>query len=89
LFPEKSGQRQKHPVWLNSRPFFSGRDEFYSRSRERVANVLFRIRMEILLHWRASRPALGEPRQTQDADLTLITGFGNEELFVDQLLATF
>ena len=31
----------------------------------------------------------GEPRQTQDADLTLITGFGTEELFVDQLLTTF
>ena len=31
----------------------------------------------------------GEPSQTQAADLTLITGFGNEELFVDQLLSTF
>jgi hypothetical protein len=31
----------------------------------------------------------GEPRMTGDADLTLITGFGNEEPFVDKLLAAF
>lgn len=31
----------------------------------------------------------GEPRLTQDADLTLITGFGGEEPFVDGLLAAF
>jgi len=31
----------------------------------------------------------GEPRQTQDADLTLITGFGNEEVWVDSLLKRF
>lgn len=28
----------------------------------------------------------GEPRLTQDVDLTLLTGFGNEERFVDALL---
>lgn len=28
----------------------------------------------------------GEPRLTQDADLTLLTGFGNEESFIDPLL---
>ncbi len=28
----------------------------------------------------------GEPRLTQDADLTLLTGFGNEEKFTDTLL---
>lgn len=28
----------------------------------------------------------GEPRQTDDADLTLLTGFGHEEAFVDPLL---
>ncbi len=31
----------------------------------------------------------GEPRNTQDADLTLITGFGSEEAFVDALLSRF
>ena len=31
----------------------------------------------------------GEPRMTQDADLTLLTGFGNEEGFVDTLLGSF
>jgi len=31
----------------------------------------------------------GEPRLTQDADLTVITGFGNEAPFVDTLLARF
>jgi hypothetical protein len=31
----------------------------------------------------------GEPRLTQDADLTLLTGFGNEESFADLLLANF
>jgi hypothetical protein len=36
----------------------------------------------VLVRW-------GEPRQTQDADLTLLTGFGNEESYVRQILATF
>ena len=31
----------------------------------------------------------GEPRLTQDVDLTLLTGFGNEEAFIDGLLAGF
>ena len=31
----------------------------------------------------------GEPRLTQDADLTLLTGFENEEIYVDTLLAEF
>lgn len=31
----------------------------------------------------------GEPRNTQDADLTLITGFGREEHYVDRLLSAF
>jgi hypothetical protein len=31
----------------------------------------------------------GEPRTTADADLTLLTGFGGEEVFVDALLAGF
>ena len=31
----------------------------------------------------------GEPRLTQDADLTLLTGFGSEESFADPLLARF
>jgi len=34
-------------------------------------------------------PRWGEPRTTADADLTLLTGFGNEEAFVDPLLAAF
>jgi hypothetical protein len=31
----------------------------------------------------------GEPRLTQDVDLTLLTGFGDEEKFVDSLLKEF
>jgi hypothetical protein len=31
----------------------------------------------------------GQPRMTADVDLTLITGFGGEEPYVDALLATF
>ena len=31
----------------------------------------------------------GEPRLTQDVDLTLLTGFGNEEQFVDALLKEY
>jgi hypothetical protein len=31
----------------------------------------------------------GEPRQTKDADLTLLTGFGSEENYIRELLATF
>lgn len=31
----------------------------------------------------------GEPRLTQDVDLTLLTGFGNEEVFAEELLASF
>ncbi len=31
----------------------------------------------------------GEPRLTQDVDLTLLTGFGHEEEFVDSLLKEF
>lgn len=35
-----------------------------------------------VVHW-------GEPRLTRDIDLTLLTGFGGEEKFVDELLAHF
>src|SRR5437870_4721416 len=31
----------------------------------------------------------GEPRQTRDVDLTLLTGLGGEERFVDPLLAHY
>src|SRR5437016_14231755 len=31
----------------------------------------------------------GEPRFTADADLTLLTGFGGEEKFIDPLLSHF
>jgi len=34
-------------------------------------------------------PRWGEPRTTADADLTLLTGFGGEESFVDPLLSAF
>ena len=34
-------------------------------------------------------PRWGEPRTTAAADLTLLTGFGGEEAFVDALLASF
>ncbi len=35
-----------------------------------------------VIHW-------GEPRLTRDIDLTLLTGFGQEEIFVDELLVRF
>lgn len=42
------------------------------------------------LFYRRCRAATGgEPRQTVDVDLTLITGFGSEAVFVDALLAQF
>ncbi len=31
----------------------------------------------------------GEPRLTQDADMTLLTGFGNEPAYIDSLLAGY
>ncbi len=31
----------------------------------------------------------GEPRETADADLTLLTGFGTEDPFIDALLGRF
>lgn len=31
----------------------------------------------------------GHPRMTADVDLTLLTGFGNEEFYVDQLLSKY
>jgi hypothetical protein len=31
----------------------------------------------------------GEPRFTQDVDLTLLTGFGNEQVYIDELLQAF
>lgn len=31
----------------------------------------------------------GNPRSTQDVDLTLLTGFGGEELFIDEILGVF
>lgn len=36
----------------------------------------------VVLRW-------GEPRTTAGADLTLLTGFGGEESFIDAILATF
>ena len=46
--------------------------------------------MEVLLHRRAGGvQAWSEPRYTRDVDLTLLTGFGGEEAFVDVLLAHF
>jgi hypothetical protein len=31
----------------------------------------------------------GEPRLTEDVDLTLLSGFGNEEMYIDALLARY
>jgi predicted nucleotidyltransferase len=36
----------------------------------------------VVQHW-------GEPRFTKDVDMTLLTGFGNEETFVDEWLASY
>ena len=45
--------------------------------------------MAILFHWRFSFTVLGQQRLTKDVDLTLLTGFGNEELYIDKLLEKF
>ncbi len=45
--------------------------------------------MAVLLHWRPALLRWGEPRTTVDADLTLLTGFGGEERFIEPLLRAF
>ena len=63
-------------------------------------NQLFEAAVEILefcaaRHWRVTIigglavQRWGEPRQTRDVDLTLLTGFGAEAGFVDALLQRF
>ena len=38
---------------------------------------------------RSCGPTLGEPRFTKDVDMTLLTGFGNEDRFIRDLLANY
>jgi len=45
--------------------------------------------VEILLHWRTCLQRWGEPRVTQDVDLTLLTGFGNEDAYIRTVLQKF
>lgn len=45
--------------------------------------------MEVLLYREVAAQAWTETRGTKDADLTLITGFGEEEAFVDALLGHY
>jgi hypothetical protein len=63
-------------------------------------NPIFAAALEVERACRASRFSFcfigglavqrwGEPRMTADVDLTLITGFGREEPFVDALLSSF
>lgn len=45
--------------------------------------------MEILFHRRPVLQRWGEPRVTQDVDVTLLTGFGGEETYIETLLRQF
>lgn len=51
-----------------------------------VQQILKQEHWQFLFHWRSRGPTLGNPRMTQDVDLTLITGFGKEEHYIDLLL---
>ncbi len=51
----------------------------FIRSKEWSCSIIGGI---ALLRW-------GQPRTTSDVDMTLLTGFGNEESYVDALLANF
>lgn len=62
-------------------PIFSGALEIHEFCRGRAWRFCF-IGAIAVQRW-------GEPRLTQDADLTLLTGFGGEAPFVDALLAAF
>ena len=50
---------------------------------------MFPGRLEVLFYWRRGLQRWGEPRVTNDVDLTLLTGFDNEEHYVDELLRHF
>jgi hypothetical protein len=56
-------------------------------------NPVFAAALEVQAFCTARRyPSVSSaawPRQTDDVDLTLLTGFGNEEAVVDALLAAF
>jgi len=62
-------------------PIFSAALEIHEFCRGRAWRFCF-IGAIAVQRW-------GEPRLTQDADLTLLTGFGGESPFVDALLAAF
>lgn len=62
-------------------PIFSASLEIQEFCRSRAWRFCF-IGAVAVQRW-------GEPRLTQDADLTLLTGFGGEAPFVDALLAAF
>ena len=62
-------------------PIFAAALELQAFCRERKWHFCF-IGGVAVQRW-------GEPRLTVDADLTLLTGFGTEEPFVDALLAAF
>jgi hypothetical protein len=45
--------------------------------------------LAVLLHWGVAVQRWGEPRLTQDVDLTVLTGLGKEEPFTDALIGAF
>ncbi|MDA0836761.1 MAG: hypothetical protein O3B01_15640 [Planctomycetota bacterium] len=45
--------------------------------------------MGLLFHWRHGVLRWGEPRLTEDVELCLLTGFGKEDVFLDELLQSY
>src|SRR2546422_11430062 len=82
--------RERLPDWWNSKPGSpSCADEGALRIRGRIAEVLSEPGLEILLHRRNRLQAWSEARLTRDVDMTLLTGFGNEEQFIRPLLERY
>src|SRR5215218_3824841 len=59
------------------------------RTAEKVQNILDRKRWKYCFIGGIAVQKWGQPRFTQDVDLTIFTGFGREEAVIDELLALF
>jgi predicted nucleotidyltransferase len=59
------------------------------RTAAKVQNVLDRKRWKYCFIGGIAVQKWGQPRFTQDVDLTIFTGFGREEAFIDALLTSF
>src|ERR1022692_2839217 len=85
--------RPAHPRawWRCSGGWRSSADDRSLRSRAATAGVLRSPRLAVLLHRWDCRPEVGRTtRDTRlDVDLTLLTGFGSEDTFIDALLGVY